>query len=49
MKRLPEKKKNMKILNFEEEKYGGVWDGEALYESPCGNLVDGLPHDFHDS
>ena len=20
---------------------------EALYESPCGNLVDGLPHACH--
>ena len=24
-----------------------LWDDEALYESPCGNLVDGLPHDCH--
>ena len=20
---------------------------DVLYESPCGNLVDGLPHDWH--
>ena len=34
-------------FQFSKERDKKKRDDEALYESPCGNLVDGLPHDCH--